>query len=228
VRAAAVLGKRDGGNLTEAETKEILAAYGIAVPRGNLVKTAGEAAAAARRIGFPVALKVVSPEITHKTEVGGISLGLADEAQLRLAWDRMRLELAAKLPAVVPEGFLVEEMLPVRLELIVGARNDPVFGPLLLLGPGGVLVELNRDLSLHFAPVSPARVVEMIGELKSAALFQGFRGSAAVDLNPLAEAVSRFSRLAADLRGSYREIEINPLALCAGGRVVAADALLLR
>lgn len=226
--AAVLAGCRDGAGLTEPEVKEILAAYGIAVPRGETVKTVEEAVEAAGRIGFPVALKVVSARIAHKTEAGGIRLNLAGEPQLRQAWEQMCLDLAAKAPGVVQVGFLVEEMLPVRLELFAGVRCDPVFGPLLLLGAGGVLVELYRDLALRLAPVSPAGVREMLEELKCAALFKGFRGAPPVDPGPLAEAVSRFSRLALNLQGDYREIEINPLVVCTDGRAAAADALLVR
>jgi acetate---CoA ligase (ADP-forming) len=173
-------------------------------------------------------LKIVSRSITHKTEAGGVSLGLADEIQLRLAWEGMQGCLERKAPGFTPESFLVEEMLPVQLELMVGVRRDDVFGPLLVVGLGGIFVELFRDLSMRPVPVSPGQVREMIDELKSAPLFQGFRGSASVDVKRLSEVISRFSRLAWELTDQFREMEINPLIICTDGRIAAADALFIR
>lgn len=215
-------------NLSESEAKEILKVWGIAVPRGKLVITEEEAAKVAREIGYPAALKIVSPAIAHKTEVGGVELGLADETELRLAWARMKRNLAEKAPGISPQGCLVEEMLPVQLELMAGVRRDPVFGPLLVLGLGGIYVELLRDLSMRPAPVSPAQAREMIDELKGAPLLKGLRGSASVDLNRLTDALSRFSSLAWKLQDQYQEIEINPFIVCTDGRIVAADALFIR
>lgn len=215
-------------NLTEAEAKQILSNWGIDVPRGEVVNSLEQAAAAAGRIGYPVALKAVSAEIAHKTEAGAIKLGLRDAAMLREAWEQLQHNLALKAPGVDPAGYLVEEMLPVHLEMIAGAQDDPVFGPLVLLGFGGIHVELFRDLAMRLAPLEPEQVQEMLGELKSAALLSGFRGAVPVETASFVEAVSRFSYLAAALKGSYREMEINPLVICPDGRAVAADALILR
>ena len=216
-----------GRNLTEAEAKQILAGWGINVPRGKAVRTLDQAAAAAGDIGYPVVLKVISPDMVHKTEAGAIKLALHNAAALREAWDELHHNLAARAPGIAPAGCLVEEMLPVHLEMMAGVKDDPVFGPLLLLGFGGIQVELLRDLAMRPAPLEPGQVEEMLGELKSAPLLGGFRGSAPVEITSLVEAVSRFSYLAAALKGSYSEMEINPLVICADGRVAAADALFL-
>jgi len=213
--------------VTEPEAKQILANLGIAVPRGELAGSLEQAVAAAGRIGYPVVLKAVSAEIIHKTEAGAIKLGLRDDGMLREAWEEMRRELACRAPGIEAAGWLVEEMLPVRLEMIAGAKNDPLFGPLLLLGFGGIHVEIFRDLAMRPAPLDPEQVLEMIGELKSAPLLKGHRGAPPVDTSSLAEAVSRFSHFAAALKGSYREMEINPLVICPDGRAVAADAVIL-
>lgn len=216
-----------GGGLTEAEMKRLLSRWGIAVPRGVVAGSPEQAIAAAGRIGYPVALKALSPEIAHKTEIGAIRLGLADAAALRQGWEKMQRDLGLQQPQLRIDAFLVEEMLPVHLELIVGAKDDPVFGPLLLLGFGGIYVELFADLALCPAPLEPAEVREMLAGLKSAPLLEGFRGGAPVDSSALAESISRFSHLAVAMKGRYREMEINPLVICPDGRAVAADALLL-
>jgi len=208
--------------------KRLLSRWGIAVPRGEVARAPEEALCAAGRIGYPVVLKALSPEIAHKTEIGAIRLGLADAAALRQGWEQMQRELSERAPQLIVEAYLVEEMLPIQLELIAGAKDDPVLGPLLLLGLGGIYVELFEDLSLRPAPLHPAEIREMLEELKSAPLLKGFRGSAPVDSSSLVEAVARFSQLAAALQGRYREMEINPLVICPDGRAVAVDALLLR
>lgn len=227
-RVKAVLQKHPDKQLNEEAAKKILAAYGIEIPRGEVAATLSEAEEAAVRIGYPVVLKVLSPEILHKTEAGGIRVGLDDPSSLRRAWEQVQRDLSEKAPGITPEGFLVEEMLPVRLELVAGARNDEIFGPLLLAGLGGVFVELFQDVATRLAPVAPSEALAMFEELKGSVLLKGFRGTSAIDPSPAAEAISRFSRLAVDLRGEYRELEINPLVMCGDGRVVAADALILR
>ncbi|NLA27510.1 MAG: acetate--CoA ligase family protein [Firmicutes bacterium] len=216
-----------GRNLNEAEAKKILSNWGIDIPCGEVVKSYEDAAAAASNIGYPVVLKVVSEQIAHKTELGVIKVDLRDAAMLRQAWEQIDRNLALKVPGIKPAGFLVEEMLPVQLEMIAGAKNDSVFGPLVLLGFGGIHVELFRDIAMRLAPLKPGEVQEMIGELKSAPLLKGFRGEEPVDTASLFTSFSRFSQLAASLRESYREMEINPLVICPGGRAVAADALIL-
>ncbi len=215
-----------GRSLTEVEAKEVLARWGIDIPLGEMVHTFEQASAAADKIGYPVVLKAVSVEIAHKTEAGAIKLGLRNAAELGEAWEEIRRNPALKAPGVSLAGYLVEEMLPVQLEMIAGARSDPLFGPLMLLGFGGIHVELFQDLAMRLAPLEPEQVRQMLGELKSAPLLSGFRGAAPVDTSALAKMVSRFSYFAAALNGAYREMEINPLVICPGGRVVAADALI--
>ncbi len=227
VKAAVAL-PHEKMELTEVESKEILKAWGLPVPRGAMVETVDEAAEAARVIGYPVVLKVVSRAISHKTEAGGVALGLTDEVQLRAAWSQMRKRLQEIEPALIPDGFLVEEMLPVQTELLVGVRFDDVFGPLLVVSPGGILVELFQDKSIRPAPVSPSQALEMAGELKSAPLLQGYRGAGPVDLKQLAEIISSFSHLAWELRHQFKEMEINPLIIGRDGSIAAADALFIR
>ncbi len=216
------------GGLTEVEAKQILGEWGIAVPRGEVVSSLEQAVEAAGKIGYPVVLKALSTEIAHKTEAGAIRLGLGDAPELQQGWERMQRDLKERAPGAPIRGYLIEEMLPIHLEFIAGVKDDPVFGPLMLLGLGGIYVEIFQDLSLRLAPLEPEEVRQMLAELKSAPLFGGYRGAAPVEISSLVETVSRFSRLAVALRGSYREMEINPLVLCPDGRAVAVDALILR
>jgi acyl-CoA synthetase (NDP forming) len=211
-----------GATLTESESKRVLAAYGVPVVAERLAHSADEAAAAARSLGYPAALKAESPTILHKTELGVVRLGIADEADLRRAY----AEITAAARGHELRGVLVQPMVP-GTEVIVGARVDPVVGPLLLVGSGGVLVELVQDSVAALAPVSQAQALAMLRRLKGCRLLTGFRGSAPVNLDALADAIARVSELAADLAAQIEELDVNPLR-CGGERVVAVDALIVK
>jgi acyl-CoA synthetase (NDP forming) len=215
-----------GEVVAEREAKRVLAAYGVPVVEERLAKSADEAAAAARSLGYPVAIKAESPAILHKTEAGVVRLAIAGEAALRKAYDEV---VAAARRAAREEdirGVLVQPMAE-GAEVIVGARIDPAVGPLVVVGSGGVLVELIHDSVAALAPVSPAEARAMIGRLRGAKLLSGFRGSASVDLDALAAAVARISELAADLAGEIEELDVNPLR-CTPGRILAVDALITK
>ncbi len=213
--------------LTERETKAVLSAYGLPVNREILVQGAADAVAAARECGFPVALKAESPDIAHKTEAGVIRLHVADAASVERAFDEIMLNVAALHPPPRLNGVLVQPMATAGLELVVGARVDPLFGPLVLVGFGGVLVELLKDTVIDLAPVTQTEAHVMLMRLKAAALFEGFRGAPAVDLDGLAEIVCRVSELAADHADRLTELDVNPL-ICTADGIVAVDALLVR
>lgn len=210
------------GNLTESEAKRVLAAYGVPVVKERLAQDADEAVAAARALGYPVVLKADSPTILHKTELGVVKLALGDEAAVRRAY--AEIEAASRGHAL--RGVLVQPMLA-GVEVIVGARVDPVVGPVVLVGSGGVLVELMQDSVAALAPVSVAEAKSMLARLKGAKLLTGFRGSAPVNLDALADAIARVSELAADLAGEIEELDVNPLR-CAPRQVAAVDALITR
>ncbi len=215
-----------GEVVTEREAKHLLAAYGVPVVEERLAKSAEEAVAAARLVGYPVALKAESPAILHKTEAGVVRLAIPDETALRAAYGEV---MAAGRKAAPPEdirGVLVQPMAE-GAEVIVGARVDPAVGPLVVVGSGGVLVELLHDSAAALAPVAPAEARAMIARLRGAKLLTGFRGSAGVDLEALADAVARISELAADFAGEIEELEVNPLR-CTPERIVAVDALITR
>jgi acyl-CoA synthetase (NDP forming) len=200
-----------------------LNSYGIVVPQSREVATVDEAVAAAEAIGFPVALKIRSPDILHKTESGGVALHLGTADMVRSAATNLLASAATAFPQARLDGFLVQEMVS-GVEMIAGARVDPLYGPLLVVGAGGILVELVNDVALRLLPVSAADVRAMIDSLKASKLLAGFRGQPAADRAALEEAVSAIGTFFLDHREDIKDIEINPLMIRSDGRgAVAVD-----
>jgi acyl-CoA synthetase (NDP forming) len=225
--AAELLDKAPNATLTEREGKEVLASYGVPVVRETLVQNADEAVAAALASGGPVVLKVESPDIAHKTEAGVIRLGLATPEQVRAAYAEVMANAGKVTPTPRINGVLVQPMVPQGLEIMVGARVDPQFGPLVVVGLGGILVELLKDTVVRPAPVGQVESLAMLQSLKGRALLEGFRGLPPVDMNRLADVITRVSEFAADQGDRLAELDVNPL-ICAGDRIVAVDALIVR
>ena len=223
--AARLLSAEAGGTLDERAAKAVLACYGVPVVEERPAGSAEAAVAAARALGWPVALKALSPDLPHKTEAGVVRLGLASEDAVRDAYAAVMAN-AEKAGAWVAE-VVVQPMVPPGTEIMVGARVDPLFGPLVLVAVGGVLVELANDIAVALAPVTAAEAQAMLRRLKFAPLLSGFRGSAPVDRERLAEVVARVSEFAADQAERFTELDVNPL-ICAGDRIVAVDALIVR
>lgn len=213
-----------GPAVTDSGALAVLAACGVPVAAGQQVPDLDAALAAAEAIGFPVVLKAESPDLSHKTEAGAVRLDLRDAPALRQAHAAMTASLAALPSPPRLSGLLVQPMLPRGVEVIIGARHDPAFGPVVAVGLGGVLVELLGDLQVAPAPVSPQQARRMLRGLRGAPLLAGFRGMPAVNLDALAEILCRVAELVAAL--PIAELDINPL-VCAGGRIVAVDALLV-
>lgn len=213
--------------MTEREAKAALAGYGVPVVAEHLVIDVEQAVAAATSIGWPVAIKVESVDLPHKTEAGVIRLGLRDEQQVREAYAAIMEKAAQVTPRPRISGVIVQAMVPAGVEVMVGARVDPLFGPLVVVGLGGTLVELLRDTATDLAPLSRQDALDMLTRLKGAALFKGFRGSAPVNLARLADVVTRVAAFIADHAGEVREIDVNPL-ICRGDEIVAVDALIIR
>jgi acetate---CoA ligase (ADP-forming) len=209
-------------DLSPATFEATLARYGIALPKSEAVATAAEAASAAEHIGFPVALKIRSRDILHKTEVGGVALDLHDRDAVEAAAEALTASARAAQPAALIDGFLVQEMVA-GIEAIVGARSDPLYGPLLLVGSGGVLVELVQDAALRLLPVAAEEVGAMIDGLKLARHLSGFRGGPAADRAALEVAALALGRFFLDHRARIKEIEINPLIARADGGTRAGD-----
>ena len=207
--------------------KKVLAAAGIRVPAGDLARTADEAAAIAKRIGYPVVLKAQAAALSHKTEAGGVVLNLADEAALRAAWDTMMQSVKRAAPDVTLDGALVEKMSPKGIELMVGAKRDPGWGTVLLLGLGGIWVEALGDVQLLPGTADKEQIVEALGKLRSAKLLAGVRGAPPADIDAVVQAVMAIGRLMQTVP-ELTEIDVNPLMVHAKGQgVTALDALIV-
>jgi acetyltransferase len=194
-----------------------LAKWGVRAPNSAMARTPSGAGAAAARIGFPVALKIVSPEFTHKTEIGGVKLDLKSAADVEMEAAGLAASLRARAPGVAIEGFLVQEMAR-GVEIIVGARNDPMYGPVLVVGAGGVMVELVKDIAFRLLPVGAAEAREMIAGLKVAKLLAGWRGAPAADVDALVEAIVGLGEFFLDHRHAIDDIEINPVIVMPKGK----------
>jgi len=223
--AARLLDAAAGPVLTEREAKAVLAAYGIPVVREVLTRDAEEAVHAAERLGYPVVLKVESPALPHKTEAGVIRLNLADAAAVREGFAAVTANARRAVPEAAIAGVLVQPMVPAGIEMVAGARRDPLFGPTVLVGMGGILVELLRDSAVAPAPVGEGEARAMIARLRGAPLLSGYRNLPAAEPGVLAGIVARLSELAADHADRIAEIDVNPVIL-AGARAVAVDALI--
>ena len=213
-----------GGTVGEADAKALLASFGIPSVATEIALDEAGAAAAAARIGYPVALKILSPDLSHKSDVGGVVLDLGDEPSLRAALRGMRERIAALRPDARLAGFTVQAMArrPHALELIVGLTTDPVFGPVVLFGQGGVAVEANADQSIGLPPLNRVLARDMIGRTRVARLLAGFRDHPPADLDALADVLVRVGQMAADLP-ELCELDINPLLADSTG-VLALDA----
>jgi acyl-CoA synthetase (NDP forming) len=207
--------------------KKVLAAAGVRVPDGDLAKTADEAAAVAKRIGYPVVLKAQAAALSHKTEAGGVILNLAGEAALRAAWDTLTQNVKRAAPGVTLDGCLVEKMSPKGVELMVGAKRDPQWGAVLLLGLGGIWVEALGDVQLLPVDADEAQIVEAINKLRTAKLLHGFRGAPPADIETAAKVVKAIGRLM-QTAPEVIEVDVNPLMVHAKGQgATALDALIV-
>ena len=198
-----------------------LARHGLTPPKSGTAPSPKEAAAVATRIGFPVALKIVSKAISHKTEAGGVRLNLTSAAQVEQAAHDLIASAAKAAPGAKVDGFNVQEMVD-GIEVILGARTDPLYGPMLVVGSGGILVELIKDVAFRLLPVTPADARAMIGELKVAKLLAGFRGKPAGDVDALVQAICGLSDFYLEHRNLLSDLEINPLMVLAKGHGVRA------
>jgi acetyl-CoA synthetase len=219
-----------GAALCEWEARPILACYGIGGDAaGTLVGSADEAVAAARAIGGPVALKVQSPEILHKTEAGAVALNLVSAQDVRAAYERVHANARRSVPQARILGVLVQPMAPPGRELIVGIKRDPTFGPMLMVGLGGVAVEVLRDVALAPVPLAPSEARAMLARLKGAALLDAHRGAPPADTDALVELMVQLSQFAADHADTIKEIDLNPVLVHARGKGVSVvDALIVK
>jgi acetyltransferase len=222
--AAYLLPHRGEQSLGEAGARPLLEAYGIPVVKAEPAGSASEAAAAASRIGFPVVMKILSPDILHKSDVGGIRLNLTSAEAVQQEYEKLLKDVRGKLPEARIDGVLIEQTAARGQELIVGMKRDPGFGPLLMFGLGGIYVELFKDIAFRIAPVSADDALQMIYETRAGRLLTGFRGQAKADLAAVVDCICRLSQLSLDFP-EIQEIEINPLQVFAEGQgTLALDA----
>lgn len=211
----------------EFRAKQILAALGMAFPRGAMCTTVEAAVEAATAMGFPVALKAQSAALSHKSDAGGVILNLADAEAVRAGWDRLHANIAAHDPGLMLDGVLVEAMGERGTELIIGARNDPEWGPVILVGFGGVTADILQDVRLLPPDLTHQAIVRELGLLKSAAILHGFRGAPPLDVDAVAQMVGTLGRILLAEPG-IREIDLNPVIVYPRGQgVVALDALMV-
>ena len=213
--------------LDQAESLELMRAYGLPAPPFAAAKTSAEAKAAAGKIGFPLAMKILSPDVLHKVDVGGVRLNVKDAGEAEQVFEEITGAVRSRLPEARLEGVLVQRMVPAGTEMILGIKRDPRFGALLMFGLGGIYVEVFKDVSFRLSPVRELGAERMIRQLRSFRILQGFRGQPPADLKALEECIERVSQLAEELE-QVEELDINPLmAYPQGGGAVVADARVL-
>jgi len=202
--------KGDPKVITEESSKEILSEYGIKVPQYALVTSADEAIKRSREIGFPLVAKIVSADILHKTDVGGVKVGLSSEDDVKKTFDDMYYRLKEKYDV---KGVLLEKMVPNGVELIIGLQNDSQFGPSIMVGLGGIYTELFKDVSFRVLPITKNDASEMLESLRGKDILKGFRGSKPINMDMLSEAIVNIGTLGVDLAGKYESIDFNPVVV---------------
>ena len=211
----------------EVKGKDILSAYGFKIPVGGLAISQEEAIEIAERIGYPVALKIVSPSIIHKSDMGGIQLNLNNAEAIEDAYDLMMLKIKKRAPEAQIDGIYVEQMVTKGLEVIIGMNRDPQFGPMLMFGLGGIFVEVLKDVTFHLAPITESEAVQMLKSTRSYAMLEGRRGQQGVDIQAIAAGLQRISQLTTDYP-QITELDINPYIVGdAGTDPIVADVQMM-
>ena len=215
--------RREGRTLlNEVESKELLQAAGIPTAAARLARTADEAQVLADELGYPAVLKVVSPEIAHKSDVGGVALNLADAGAVREGFARMVERVAAARPDARIEGVAVQRQAPAGTEVIVGVTTDPQFGPVVMFGLSGVLGEVLRDVAFRVVPLAPRDARQMVREIQGFPLLQGYRGAPPADLTALEDLMLKVSAFV-EAHPEVEELDLNPVFAYPDG-VLAVDA----
>ncbi len=213
--------------LVDIEALDVVKAYGIRTPRSAIAQNKREALEMAAEIGYPVVLKVSSPDVLHKTDVGAVKVGVENDFELRRDYRDLLTNVERYMPEAEIEGVVVQEMVRGGKETIIGMNRDPQFGPLMMFGMGGIYVEVLKDVAFRLAPVTPEDAAEMLKEIRSRALLEGVRGEERADIEAVIDAIIRLSQLVMD-EPSIAELDINPLmAMGAGAGAIAADVRIL-
>ena len=214
--------KEERTSLTELESKQILKEAGINTTEIKLARTKEEAVSHSKELGFPIALKIVSPDILHKTDVGGVKLGLNNELDIGNAYDEIISMIKKQEPAAKIHGVSVQPMARPATEVIIGMSKDPQFGPVLMFGLGGILVEVLKDVSFRIVPLTRRDAREMIGEIKGYPILEGYRGQEPANIAVLEELLLKVSEFV-DSRPEIAELDINPIFAYSDG-ALAVDA----
>lgn len=215
-------GREGRAVLTEVESKEVLARAGIPVNDTILATSKAQASTAARRLGFPIVLKIISPDVIHKSDAGGIRLNLQSAAQVKAAFDEIISNCRGKYPRANIHGISVQKAVPPGVELIIGMYKDAQFGPVLVFGLGGIWTEVLEDTSLRITPITRRDAREMIKEIKGYRLLTGYRGRAPVNIKALEDMLLAISAFVED-NPEIKEMDINPV-IASGDHVMAVDA----
>ncbi len=210
--------------VNEVDAKEILGAYDFTVPKGGIASDVEQATAIAGRVGYPIVMKILSPDIVHKSDMGGVKLNLANPVAVADAFDLMMLRTKRKAPQAEITGAYIEKMAPAGVEVIIGMSRDPQFGPMLMFGLGGIFVEVMKDVTFHLAPITADEAMQMLRGTKSYAMLEGARGRTGVDLVAIASGLQRISQLVSDFP-QIDELDINPFIVgTVGTDPIVADA----
>jgi acyl-CoA synthetase (NDP forming) len=218
--------KKEGRSiLTEFESKKILKQAGIPVVETKLAKTQKEAVSLSQKMGFPVALKIASPDVIHKSDSGGVKLSVNSVAEVKKSYDEILKKVRKQYPDGVVHGVSVQKMFRPGTEVIIGTSKDPQFGPVIMFGLGGILVELLKDVSFRVIPVERRDAQEMIKEIKGYPLLQGYRGKEPANLSALVEIILKISKLIEE-NPQIKELELNPV-FAYQNKAVAVDARII-
>jgi acetyltransferase len=231
-KALAVIEKarKDGRDaLTEIEAKQVFEAYKLPVTHSKVAKSEDEAVELAKQIGYPVVMKIVSPDILHKSDAGGVKVNVKDEAGVRQAYQTILSNANAYKADANIHGILVQEMAPMGTEIILGSVNDATFGPTVMFGLGGIFVEVLKDVTFRVAPFSKKQALEMISEINGAPILRGVRGELPRDIDALADAICKYAYMVMDLSDEVSESDANPVLVYEEGnglKVVDARMIL--
>jgi len=211
--------------LTEVESKELLKQWGIPVVETKLAGTKKEAVSISKEIGFPVVLKIISPNVVHKSDSGGVRLGLANATQVSNAYSEIMSSMRQKYPQAAIQGVSVQPLARAGIEVIVGVSQDPQFGPVIMFGLGGVLVEVLKDVSFRIVPVTRRDAQEMIKEIKGYPVLEGYRGHEPANISALEELIVKVSRFV-EQNPQIKELDLNPI-FAYKDKAVAVDARII-
>jgi acyl-CoA synthetase (NDP forming) len=213
--------------LLEHEAFELVKAYGIPIPETTIAKTPEEAVEIAEKIGYPLVLKVVSPDISHKSDVGGVILNIRSRDEVLKAYKQIHENVSLKAPNARIVGILIQKMMPKGLEVIVGGLRDNIFGPVVMFGLGGIFVEVLRDVSFRIAPITEEDAYEMMNEIKAAKLLEGYRGQPPVDKKSIAKIIMSTAKLLEE-NPEIESIDLNPIMAYPDKAVVVDVRVILK